>query len=142
MWKTSLRLDQDDHPHISYMNSNTRDLKYAYHDGTEWHITPVDSDDAVGYYSSLALDSNGNPHISYLDWTNQKLKYAYYDGDSWHLQSVQDCAYEESVPYKQYTSLELDSNGYPHISYYDNSSEDLYQVHWNRVDKRDCSFAK
>jgi len=78
----SLALDTDDHPHISYyLNNNT--LRYAYHDGTMWHIETVASTGNITGRegTSLALDSDDSPHISF--YTTSGLKYAYLD--SYHI---------------------------------------------------------
>lgn len=108
---TSLALDADDYPHISYYDSTYDDLKYAHFDGTDWHIETVDSG-WVGRFSSLALDPDGHPHISYWDQDNADLLYAFFDGTSWHVETV-DTAGEVGL----YTSLALDTAGQPHISY-------------------------
>ena len=75
---SSLALDSNDNPHISYYDYDfsNGDLKYAISDGSSWVAVTVDSTGYVGSYSSLALDSNDNPHISYYDVTNGDLKYA------------------------------------------------------------------
>jgi len=76
---TSLALDSLDNPHISYQGSaslwdvSKGDLKYARWTGSKWVTQIVDSEGAVGQYTSLALDSDGNPHISYYDATNGSL---------------------------------------------------------------------
>ena len=75
---TSLALDGDGYPHISYYDWGNNDLKYAYQDAFGWHIETVDSEGGVGRYSSLALDGDGYPHIGYFDETNDDLKYASY----------------------------------------------------------------
>jgi len=72
---TSIALDSDDNPHISYYDNLNEDLKYAHYDGT-WHKETVDSTGSVGQYTSIALDSDDNPHISYYDSSNRDLKYA------------------------------------------------------------------
>jgi len=79
-----------------------------------WHIETVDSEGAVGYYTSIAVDSGGYPHVSYLDYTNDDLKYAYMDASGWHIETVDS---EGNVG--EYTSIALDSGGYAHVSYYD-----------------------
>ena len=77
---TSIALDSNDHPHISYYRVDSGDLKYAYYDGSSWHIETVDGygwwGGNVGWFTSIALDSNDYPHISYHDYSNGDLKYA------------------------------------------------------------------
>jgi len=138
---TSLTLDSNGNPHISYYDSTNSDLKYAYYDGS-WHTETVDSSGDVGQYTSIDLDSNGNPHISYYDSTNSDLKYAYYDS-SWHTETVDssggDVGEYTLIAY-QSTSIVLDSNDNPHISYFysyiynDNINTDLkyayYDISW------------
>ena len=121
---TSLALDSNGNPHISYYDSTNSDLKYAYYDGS-WHTETVDNSSDVGEYTSIDLDSNGNPHISYYDLTNSDLKYAYYDG-SWHTETV-----DNSSDVGEYTSIDLDSNGNPHISYYDLTNSDLKYAYYD-----------
>jgi PKD repeat protein len=77
---TSLALDKDDYPHISYFDSSNSALKYAYKDGSGWHKQTLDNDGEVGRYTSLALGASGYPHISYHDTGDGDLKYAYYAG--------------------------------------------------------------
>ena len=74
---TSLALDSDAHPHISYYDAANSDLKYAHWNGSQWVIEVVDSPGRVGTETSLALDVAGNPHIGYQDVTNGDLKYAW-----------------------------------------------------------------
>lgn len=122
---TSLALDSLGNPHISYQGSaslweDVGDLKYAQWTGGKWVTQIVDSEGAVGKYTSLALDSDGNPHISYYDATNGSLKYAWWTGTSWLIQTV-----DSQGDVGRYTSLALDGAGNPHISYYDSTNGDL-----------------
>ena len=115
----SLALDGLGWPHISYYyrgplhSWNIGDLKYAWHDGTNWQIETVDSEGRVGVDTSLALDGAGRPHISYYDYDNTDLKYAWHDGTDWQIETVASWG---RVGYD--TSLALDGAGRPHISYY------------------------
>ena len=113
---TSLALDANNQPHISYYDFTNGDLKYAHKDSLGWHIEIVASQGDVGTYTSLALDEEGNPHISYYDNSNADLMYAYRNTLGWHIESV-----ESSGIVGQYTSLALDADENPHISYYKDS---------------------
>ena len=125
---TSLALDSSNNPRISYYDSDSVRLKYAWCDGgcdtpANWNRIPVNSAGAGGQYTSLALDSSGNPRISYYGTTD--LKYAWCDVDcattaNWNAETVDDA---DNVGW--YSSLALDSSDTPHVSYYDLTNQDL-----------------
>jgi hypothetical protein len=110
---TSLALDSNDYPHISYCDLTNGDLKYTKWNGDTWVYEIVDSSGFVGAYTSLALDSNDYPHISYCNWINNDLKYARWNGSIWVYEIV-----DSTGDVGAYSSLALDSNNYPHISYF------------------------
>lgn len=128
---SSLALDGDGHPHISYFDGDTMTLKYAARDGDAWDIQTVDSDGYVGWETSLALDADGHPHISYYDGDNGYLKYAGWDGapetgGDWRIDIVDS---DGDVGWD--TSLAVDADGNPHISYYDGDNGDLKYARWD-----------
>ncbi|GAF86726.1 unnamed protein product, partial [marine sediment metagenome] len=45
---TSVAVDAEGNPHMSYLNLTTCDLKYATWTGSEWFTETVDSDGCVG----------------------------------------------------------------------------------------------
>ena len=132
---TSIALDSNGYPHISYLA--TVGLKYAKWTGSGWSINTVDSG-ARGWDTSIALDSNGYPHISYLATVG--LKYAKWTVSEWSTNMV------DSVG-QGHTSIALDSNDYPHISYFDLTNGDLKYAKWtgsewstNTVDSGDVGW--
>jgi hypothetical protein len=102
----SLALNNGTFPHIScYGEAN---LMYVFRDDSGWHIEMVDS--LSGLHTSLALDQNSHPHIGFSDGND--LKYAYRYGSAWHIETadtLDDAGY--------FTSLVLDTLGYPHIAH-------------------------
>ncbi|MHC4757397.1 MAG: hypothetical protein ACYTE8_01955 [Planctomycetota bacterium] len=76
-YDSSIAVDGNGNPHISYYDASNIDLKYATFNGSKWILETVDSSGDVGRYSSITLDSKGRPHISYLDFANGNLKYAH-----------------------------------------------------------------
>jgi fibronectin type 3 domain-containing protein len=122
---TSMALDSNGYPHISYSDITNRYLKYAKWTGSAWSNEAVDSGGNVGGGSSIALDSNGYPHISYYDFTNYDLKYAKWTGREWLSQTV-DSANNVGC----YSSIVLDSNGHPHISYSSYTLSALKYAKW------------
>ena len=126
---TSLALDGNGNPHISYFDWEGNALKYAYFYGS-WHMETVDN--GGHYTSSIALDSSGKPHISYrYSVMHDDLKYAHYNG-GWY-RTVVDSAGDVGW----YSTLALDSEDNPHISYFDATNDDLkyayYDGTWHTV---------
>ena len=106
---SSLALDRNDRPHVSYSNGN---LMYAQFIGEGWATELVDPDNPEVVATSLVLDSNERPNIAYatLD-TPGSLHYARWTGSSWALQTV------DPAPEVWDCSLALDSQDHPHICY-------------------------
>ena len=124
-WHTSIAIDSNNNPHISYFDLSNGDLKYAYWTGYAWSITSLDTTGTVGPWTSIALDSTDNPHISYYDDSNSDLKYTYRAGSTWLYSSVDVAGY-----LGLFTSIALDSNDNPHISYKDYSINALKYAYW------------
>jgi hypothetical protein len=111
---TSIALDSQEYPHISYFDDVGQDLKYARWDGALWNIEVVDTANLVGEDTSIILDDLDHPHISYYEKTNSIVKYATWNGTAWRIDVVDT---RTSVFGGGDTSIALNDSGYPHISY-------------------------
>jgi hypothetical protein len=134
LW-TSLALDSWDRPHISYYSSTGGNLMYANLTGLTWFVETVDTTGDVGKYCSLVLQGN-TPHISYYYAKAvgyPDLKYAKRIGSTWTTETVPEPGGND-WDLGKYSSLVLDSQGYPHISYYDDTHNDLWYAGWNGTD--------
>ncbi|MCK4533075.1 hypothetical protein KAU39_04760 [bacterium] len=108
---TSIAIDKDNYPHISYYDVTSSDLKYVYWDNSSWIHNIVDSIGDVGKYSSLALNTANCPHISYFNNTNLHLKYAKKVNSIWYIEEPEGASGGPD------SSIALDTNGNPHISF-------------------------
>lgn len=110
---SSLALDQDGNPHISYLDETSYDVKYTRQDGDDWDEQTVDTLTILAWSNtSLALNGNGQPQIAYPFSNPCRIGHAQWEGNQWQLVKldVGGCS--------EYVSLDLDGNGEPCISYY------------------------
>jgi len=125
---TSIAIDSLNNPHISYYDVSRSFLRYAYYQGTEWHISDMLDTPNKGMYTSLALDAQDYPHIAYLDDQNEdSLKYCWQDASGWHYETVDLATHITGKPEIPLVpiALAVDGSGTPHISYYDFQNSDL-----------------
>ena len=125
---TSIALDLNLNPCISYRDFINKTLKFASWDGSSWIIQTVDNGDRVGLWASLAMHGNDG-RISYYDVIPGRLKYASWDGSSWNIERVDSSDNVHSFG----TSLALNFRvgGVPNISYHDYTNGSLKYASWN-----------
>ncbi len=127
-WYTSIALDNQGNPHISYYDYTNGDLKYAFWEGSifpaaggAWNISTLQDVGDVGRFTSLEIYQPDNSrHLCYYDYTNKDLMYGRFSGGIWEFQTVDNLG-----DVGLYCSIDLTSLGQPAISYYDNSRGDL-----------------
>jgi hypothetical protein len=127
-WYTSIALDSQGNPHISYYDYTNGDLKYAFWQGSifpaaggTWNISTLQDVGDVGRFTSLKIYTpDDSRHLCYYDLTNKDLMYGRYSGGIWEFQTV-DSLGDVGL----YCSIDLDGLGRPAISYYDNGRADL-----------------
>ncbi len=129
---TSMALDAQGNPVISYYDSSETKLKVAHcfdkNCSSFNAILTPDAASQVGQYSSLVLDHSGNPVVSYYDQANTALKVLHCGNSS--CSSGNTIATPDSVgTVGQYTSITVDSSDRPVVSYYDATSGKLKVLH-------------
>jgi len=119
LW-SSLALNSNGQPCVSYYDAMNTSLRYARREGASWQATTVVSAGDVGSYTSLALDAADHPHICYHDATNSDLLIAYRANLGWYTETVDSAGSVGIEP-----SIVLDPSSQPHITYYDATNGDL-----------------
>jgi len=116
----AITVDKLGNPHVAYLalypSATTGELRYATLSNTHWLTTTADPNPLLGGTNScavsIAVDDNLRPHISY--GAIPSLYYAVQSGTSWLSQTVDDGVYGYMC-----SSLAVESNGMPHVAYYD-----------------------
>jgi len=120
---TSLAIDSQDRPHITYYHDASQELTHAVKTAGVWSFDVIDSVGDVGRLSSLAIDANDNLRVAYLELLPNRdgvVKYAEHDGTSWLYQNVDTLIGVSLVQSTQgLISLALDPEGVSHILYTD-----------------------
>ena len=127
---TSIAIGADGFPVISYYDSDNEDLKVAKCGDASCTTASVtlrtlDSTGFVGWHTSIAIGADGFPVISYYDETNGDLKVAKCGDASCTPASATLRALDVTGRVGSYTAITVGSDGYPVISYYDATNQDL-----------------
>lgn len=118
---TSIAVDSNNSPHISYFDRDKTRLKYAKWNGGAWEIEVVEDSGNTGAHTCIILDARSLPHIAFYDRGNSHVEYARFDGASWITQIVETCTADNGAD----PSLTLDSNSLPRMSYYRGGTREL-----------------
>lgn len=84
---TSIALDRDGIPHISFYNEEIQKLQLARKEGRSWSIETVDDNIGTGQFSSIAIDENNQIFISYYQ-DGGIIKLASFDGGKWNIEMI------------------------------------------------------
>ena len=134
-------VDSEGNIHIAYLEGTTKTLQYIYYNGTSWS-SPILIDDYLtwsGYGTNdLQIDSSGNLHLSYYNWNTapsndpHELTYATYNGSVWSTYALQEMICSGACGTNGFSSsIEIDVNDRPHISYYDQKNDTLRYTHYD-----------
>jgi hypothetical protein len=136
---SSLALSPDGAPYISYMNETTDQLKFARTYGTDhWFLSTLLTEPHAGAFSSVALKDGYLPRIAFYNMDYGGLLYAYQSGAFWFFENVDVSKVDEDgnrAFYNTglYVDMALDSNGDPHVSYYNADEGDLMYAYRNPI---------
>jgi hypothetical protein len=117
-----MALDSAGNPVVSYLGGASNTLKVLHCNdpncsGGDESITSPDTGVSFGEQSSLALDSTGNPIVSYQRGLNNTLKVLHCNDPNCSGGDESITSPDVSGPGGTYSSLALDSSGYPVVSY-------------------------
>ncbi len=129
---TSIVLDSQGFPTISYYDASEQKLKVAHcftHNCSLFNsiVTP-DATTNIGKYTSITLDNAGKPVISYYDATNSALKVLHCGNNSCSAGNT-IATPDNTGTVGWYTSVTVDNNNFPVVSYYDASNGKLKILH-------------
>jgi len=124
----SLDLNSSNLPTITYYSSSHINIATCDTPDCTGTITThqISSPRDDGKYTALALDSNGNPMIAYYSVTDSSLRYLYCVSSVTCSSGLQlGGELDNSAAVGEYVSMKLNSSGFPVISYFDASANDL-----------------
>ncbi len=132
-YHSSLAIDNDGNPHISFVGESHQSLKYAYFDGNEWMVETVfESFDSIED-TSIALNSASVPRIAFTNkssYPDTYIMYASFNGSTWDIASVDQGNYSSGRD----ISLAIDSSGDPAIAYIlQNKSDSYYTLKYAKM---------
>lgn len=138
--QVSLAIASNGTPHVSFYDADNNRLLYAVRQSGSWNIETVDDTTSdVGKFSSIALDAGDVPHISYYEADEYDLKYATKVAGTWQCDIIDGSpqgisifginlglfGLKTNVSAGKYSSLAIDAQGNPRISYYAEEDESI-----------------
>ncbi len=112
---TSLAVDSNGNPYISYYDDNNSETKYAVWQGDSWHTETVQSSNGG---SSIAVDSDDIPYLCFsseVDSMSPELKGAKREQDSWNVRTVDNGTDFSEVGNS--ISMKTEKDSYMHFAY-------------------------
>ena len=134
----SMALGTDGLPIISYTSGRQDGLDFVDEEIRVAHcndlecssatITVIDSAGEVGTFSSIAIGADGFPIISYYDDTNENLKVAHCNNVAC-TSALAFTAVDDPGNVGRLSSMGIGGDGFPVISYYDETNKTIRLLH-------------
>jgi hypothetical protein len=114
----SMAVKPNDKIYVIYYDATNKNPKYAYFDGSAWHVTTLNSEIYDGEYCSIAADGSNYLHMSWYDDENKDLVYRSGIDDS-------ENPIDTTGDVGKWSSIAVDGNDKVHISYLDETNGNL-----------------
>ncbi len=122
----SLEFDQEDNPHVVYMDGDFFDLKYAVKKDGQWQLKVLDELRYSGVSSDLAIDSENHPHVCFQEGCQMSalcpgsgLQYMFESSSGWIKETVDSFLVVTGNDDQTNCSIELNAFDQPVIAYKD-----------------------
>jgi hypothetical protein len=124
-----IAISPDGYPAIAVHHHDDED-EYIYRwDGLLWEALPVRSEGHDGWDNSITFDQAGNIHTSSIDpaqfGSAAGVEYGFFDGTEWTKDSID----AGPASYEYSTCIQVDSEGKPHLVFYDDFGDNLVYAH-------------
>ena len=121
-----VKVDDSGMPGIVWHNHDEEDAAYAILTDGTWDRQRIVNPGHDGWDVSLAFDPSGRPHIASIDPAqfgsrSTGVEYASLTDGSWTVEVVGS----GPVPYEFGTTIVIDSQGRPHVAWFDEGAQDL-----------------
>lgn len=134
-----MALDSNNYPVIAYYDYAAAQLNLELIrcndvscSGNDESFVALDTTGDVGSSLSIILDSNSYPVVSYYDATNTALKIVHCGNANCSSGNTINTI-DDNGNVGSFSTIRLDSNGYPVITYYDTTNTAVKLVHCNDV---------
>ncbi len=113
-------------PHVQFHNHDEEDQTHWTKDENgDWIGEVIKHPGHDGWDNSLYVESSGLIHTSSVDpvqfGSSDGVEYAFFDGNNWSVESIGS----GPIEYQFSTSIHVDSNGNPHITYFESPGDEI-----------------
>jgi len=122
-WDSTVAISPDGTVHAAGIDPQQFDgedgVEYYVRSGSRWKATPIGSGPIEYEWNvSLAIRPDGQPALTYFDNNTMDLRFAERIDNSWSIETV-----VEAGDVGRFSSLAIDEQGTPHISFYEKTGE-------------------